>query len=168
MSPKKELEKLESSLGGYKSQVETVFRGNLIWAKDLIFLGRTQKGYEIEFDANVQWGCQPSEPLMLSLAGCIATDCVMFLQKMKVKLENFKVDITGFKPENPPHYFKRFDVILHITGKNLTEKKVQRAIKLSQEKYCGVSHTMRKDMEINIDYKLNEEAEVTKIEMDIP
>lgn len=156
MAEEEEVQDLETAIGGYKSKVSTVFKGTVTWDKEFIFLGRTQKGYEIDFDANVQWGCQPSEPLMLSLGACIATDCVMFLQKMKVELASFKVDITGVKQEAPPQYFTGFDVMLHIAGKNITEKKVQRAIALSQEKYCGIYHSLRRDVKLNIQYEIKE------------
>ncbi|MBF0320333.1 MAG: OsmC family protein [Nitrospirae bacterium] len=157
-----EVQNVEELLDGYKSKVATVFKGTVTWEKDFIFAGRTQKGYEIDFDANVEWGCQPSEPLMLSLGACIATDCVMFLQKMKVQLSSFKVDIQGTKPEQPPQYFKQFDVMLHISGKNLTENKVQRAISLSQDKYCGIYHSLRRDVVMNIKYELKHDADVSE------
>ncbi|MCI4625672.1 MAG: OsmC family protein [Candidatus Magnetoovum sp. WYHC-5] len=148
---------LEEAVGTYKTKVATVFKGTVKWEKDLIFLARTQKGYEIDYDANVEWGCQPSEPFMLSLGACIATDCVMFLQKMKVELTEFKVDITGTKErQEPPHYFTGFDIVLHIKGKDVSENKVKRAIALSKDKYCGIYHSLRSDVKLNIEYKINE------------
>lgn len=154
-----EVQTIEETLDGYKSRVSTVLSGTITWEKDYIFLARTQKGYEIDIDANVEWGCQPSEPLMLSLGACLSTDCVIFLQKMKVQLSSFKADIKGYKPETPPQYYKQFDIMLHIAGRNLTEKKVQRAISLSQEKYCGVYHSLRSDVVVNIKYELTHDEE---------
>ncbi|QWR76144.1 OsmC family protein [Candidatus Magnetomonas plexicatena] len=155
MSEEQEIQGLEKEVEGYKSKVSTVFKATLNWEREFIFVGRTQRGYEIEYDANVQWGCQPSEPFMMSLGACIATDCVMFLQKMKVEIVAFKVDITGVKPETPPQYFSGFDVMLNITAKNITEKKVQRAINLSVDKYCGIYHSLRKDVKLDIKYQIN-------------
>ncbi|MCG6553957.1 MAG: OsmC family protein [Candidatus Magnetominusculus sp. LBB02] len=153
-----DVQDVEALLDGYKAKVATVLKGTITWDKDFIFLGRTQKGYEIDFDANVEWGCQPSEPLMLSLGACISTDCLIFLQKMKAKISSFKTDITGTKQEAPPQYFKQFDVMLHIAGKNISQKKVERAIALSQEKYCGVSHSLRRDVIVNIKYEIKEDT----------
>ncbi|MBF0520010.1 MAG: OsmC family protein, partial [Nitrospirae bacterium] len=92
---------------------------------------------------------------MMSLGACTATDCVMFLQKMKVEIVAFKVDITGVKAETPPQYFKGFDIMLNITAKNISEKKVQRAISLSVDKYCGIYHSLRKDVKLDIKYQIN-------------
>src|SRR5512147_672613 len=128
-------EPLSSSLGDYKTKINPINKATLEWDKDLIFVGRTQQGYEIEFDAHVQWGCKPTDALLLSLASCMGIDVVMFLQKMKMELENFKVDITGERNTTPPQYFKTVDIVLHLTGKNLNTKKVARAVSLSHEKY---------------------------------
>ncbi|MBF0608079.1 MAG: OsmC family protein [Candidatus Magnetobacterium sp. LHC-1] len=157
MTDEPEIQDLEGSLGSYKAKVATTFKGTLTWDKDLIFLGRTQKGYEIDYDANVEWGCQPSEPVMMSLAACISTDCLMFLQKMKATITAMKTNITGIKQESPPHYFTGFDIMLYITGKNLTEKKVDRALDLSINKYCGVYHSLRRDIKLNVKYELTKE-----------
>lgn len=159
MSDDKEVQGLEEALGGYKSKVATTFKGSIKWDKELIFVARTQKGYEIDYDANVQWGCQPSEPFMLSLGACIATDTVMFLQKMKVEITDFKLDITGIKErEEPPHYFTGFDVMINITGKNISDNKMKRALALSRDKYCGIYHSLRSDVTLNVEYTINDEA----------
>ena len=101
-----EKEELEQSLTGYKQKINHVSKASLTWDKELIFVGRTQEGYEIEFDAHVQWGCKPTDALLLSLAGCMGIDVVMFLQKMKMDLENFKVDITGERNHNASSVFQ--------------------------------------------------------------
>ena len=132
----KEAEKLAESLKGYKEKIVPVNRATLTWDKDLIFLGRTQEGYEIEFDGHVQWGCKPTDALLLGLAGCMGIDVVMFLQKMKIELADFKMDILGERNATPPQYFTSVDMTLHIAGKNLDPKKVDRAVSLSHEKYC--------------------------------
>jgi putative redox protein len=156
--PEKEKEDLEESLTGYKQKINHVSKATLSWDKDLIFVGRTQEGYEIEFDAHVQWGCKPTDALLLSLAGCMGIDVVMFLQKMKIELESFKVDMRGERNPTPPQYFKTVDIILHLAGKNMNPKKVARAVSLSHEKYCSVYNSLRKDMEVRVTYKIVDTA----------
>ena len=80
-------EKLDSSLEGYKENILEENKGWLEWEKDLIFNVRTQMGYEIEYDANLQWGCSPTETLLTSVAGCMAIDVFYFLQKMRADIE---------------------------------------------------------------------------------
>jgi putative redox protein len=146
----------ELELKGYKETVPPA-KGTLTWDKDLIFVGRTQRGYEIEFDAQMQWGCSPTEALFLSLAGCQAIDMVSFLRKMKVELTSFSIDITGHRNPTPPQYYKAMEFVVNISGKNITEKKVERAAALSREKYCSVLHTLRKDFRLDVKYNIKHE-----------
>ncbi|MBF0329099.1 MAG: OsmC family protein [Nitrospirae bacterium] len=157
-----EKDKLEESLSGYKEKISPQVKGSLTWDKDLIFVGRSQEGYEIEFDAHVQWGCKPTDALLLSLAGCMGIDVVMFLQKMKVAIADFKIDIVAERNPTPPQYFKAVDMVLKIGGKNLDPKKVDRAVKLSHEKYCSVYNSLRKDMDVKVRYVLEEKEPAPK------
>ncbi len=157
MEDEREGVRLEEELKDYKAKVATIAKGRLDWDKDLIFVGRTQRGYEIEFDAKAEWGCIPTESLLLSLAGCLAIDVVSFLRKMRCNLERFWMEIEGERNPTPPQYYKAVKMILHIQGEGLTDRKVQRAIDLSQEKYCSVRHTLRPDLKVTIEYRINEE-----------
>jgi putative redox protein len=148
---------LKESLKGYKEKINPKVKAMLEWDKELIFRGRTQEGYEIDYDAHVQWGCKPTDSLLLSLAGCMGIDTVMFLQKMKVELSSFKIDIVGDRNPEPPQYYQAINMVLHIAGKNLNAKKVERAISLSHEKYCSVYFSLRDDMDIKVTYELKEE-----------
>jgi len=149
---------LEKSLEGYKETIPQTNKGSLVWDKDLIFIARTQMGYEVEFDARMQWGCSPTETLLMSLAGCLAIDVFSFLQKMRAETSGFKIDFSGDRNPTPPQYYKSIEMTVHITGKGITPKKVERAISLSQEKYCSVYHSLRKDIEVKVNYKINEES----------
>ena len=146
---------LKESLTGYKEKVAPITKGTLTWDKELIFVGRTQRGYEIEFDAEIQWGCAPTESLLLSLAACMGIDAVSFLQKMRANLASFKIDITGERNPTPPQYYKAIEMVLHIAGEGITRKQVERAVALSQEKYCSVYHSLRKDLKVSVKYILN-------------
>ncbi|HXX58530.1 MAG TPA: OsmC family protein [Thermodesulfovibrionales bacterium] len=152
----KEKDELKESLTGYKEKVAPITKGTLTWERELIFQGRTQRGYEIDFDAEIQWGCAPTESLLLSLAGCMGIDMVMFLQKMKATITNFKIEIMGERNPTPPQYFKAVEMILHISGENIKPKNVERAIALSQEKYCSVYNSLRSDLKASVKYILNE------------
>ncbi len=152
MSGEKETKELEVPLEDYKSKIQHVNKATLTWDKDLIFVGRTQRGYEVEYDAHQQWGCSPTETLLLSVAGCMGIDMVSFLQKMKVEIKTYKMDIVGERNPTPPQYYTSMEMIISVTGTGLTAKKLERAIALSHEKYCSVYHTLRKDMKMKVDY----------------
>ncbi len=152
MLEEKEIKELDESLDVYKTKIAQVNKATLTWDKDLIFIGRTNRGYEVEFDARQQWGCSPTETLLLSVAGCMAIDMVSFLKKMKCEIASYKMDIVGERNPAPPQYYTAIEMIINVTGKGLTTKKVERAISLSHEKYCSVYHSLRKDMKVKVDY----------------
>ncbi len=147
---------LLESLKGYKEKINPLIKASLTWDKELIFTGRTQEGYEIDFDAHVQWGCKPTDSLLLSLAGCMGIDTVMFLQKMKADLSHFRMEIAADRNPEPPQYFKAVEIVLHLAGKNLNAKKVDRAVSLSHEKYCSVYNSLREDMDVKVRYVIEE------------
>ncbi|MDP2166998.1 MAG: OsmC family protein [Thermodesulfovibrionales bacterium] len=149
-----ETEGLEESLAGYKEKIPLINKGTLTLDRDLIFVARTQRGYEFEYDPKFEWGCSPTETLLMSLAGCLAIDMVSFLRKMKAEITAYKMDVSGQRNPDPPQYYKSIEMVLNITGKGITPKKVERAIALSQEKYCSVHHTLRKDLKVDIKYDI--------------
>lgn len=152
--PTQEEQDLKEGLKDYKQTISTANKATLTWDKDLIFVGRTQRGYEIDFDAKVEWGCMPTESLMLSLAGCMGIDVLSFLKKMRVDVKTFKIDISGDRNPSPPQFYKAMHMHITIAGENITPKKMDRVISLSHEKYCSVFHSLRKDMKITVDYTI--------------
>lgn len=152
MSEEKDLSALEGELDQYKSKISQVNKATLTWDKELIFIGRTNRGYEIEFDAAQQWGCAPTESLLLSVAGCMGIDMVSFLKKMKCEIKTYKMDIVGERNPTPPQYYTSIEMIISVTGSGLTAKRLERAAALSHEKYCSVYHTLRKDIKVKVDY----------------
>jgi putative redox protein len=145
---------LEEHLDGYKGKIRPVNTASLTWDKDLVFLGRTPRGFELDFDAEAQWGCIPTESLLLSIAGCLAIDVVSFVTKMKATITKFRIDISGERNPTPPQYYTKIDMALIVGGENITPKKLDRAISLSQEKYCSVYHSLRKDLKVNVTYTI--------------
>ena len=149
-------DELNESLAGYKHSITPIVKTTLAWKQDLVFTGVTPQGYEIEFDAQAQWGCKPTEALLLSLAGCMGIDMVSILTKMRIKLASFRMEIEGQRNPTPPQYYKEVEIVLHIAGKNLDSGKVERAIALSQNKYCSVYNSLRTDLVMNVRYVLEE------------
>jgi putative redox protein len=152
MPEEKDVKELDETLEGYKSKISQVNKATLSWDKDLIFVGRTNRGYEVEYDAQQQWGCSPTETLLLSVAGCMGIDMVSFLKKMKVEIKSYKMDIIGERNPTPPQYYTSIEMVISVNGAGLTAKKIERAISLSQDKYCSVYHSLRKDMKVKVDY----------------
>ncbi len=154
--PDQEKDSLAETLQGYKAKITPTVKATLTWSKELLFTGTTQQGYDIEFDANSQLGCKPTESLLLSLAGCMGIDIVMVLQKMRVRLAGFNMDITGQRNPEPPQYYRAVEIVMHIKGSGVDARKVERAVALSRDKYCSVYNSLRKDLALTVRWEIAE------------
>jgi putative redox protein len=144
----------EPDLKGYKEEILPVNKARLRLERDLYFKGSTQRGYEVEFDVKYEEGCSPTETLLLSLAGCISIDVVHILRKMRCEVSRYEVEAQGVRNSNPPQYYRSFDIMIHISGNGITPKKLDRAIDLSLSTYCSVYHSLRKDIQVNVTYRI--------------
>jgi putative redox protein len=100
-----------------------------------------------EFGGNNE-GPRPKSLLLVALAGCTAMDVVSILKKMKIGFDDFRIEIEGNVTEEHPKHFDHMHIKYILKGKNIPGEKVKTAINLSQDKYCGVSYSLRKAMEI--------------------
>ena len=98
-------------------------------------------------------GATPMELLAVALAGCTSMDVISILQRMRQPLEGLRVEVQGEKADEHPRRFLSLEVVYHLKGA-LDEKKVQRAIELSETKYCSVAATLRPAVSISSRYVL--------------
>jgi putative redox protein len=133
---------------------------NVKWAGDMAFEASID-GYSLLLDAKPEVGGSNAGPrpkplLMTSLAGCTGMDVVSILKKMKVELSSFNIRVEGTLTEEHPKQFTAMHVIYEFTGHNLPLDKIKHAIELSQDKYCGVSATLKKAIPITYEITINE------------
>ena len=102
-------------------------------------------------------GVRPKELVLIALAGCTGSDVVSILQKKRVKLTDFEINISAQQSETHPKVFTHIDLEYVFYGKDIKEKDVERAIELSTENYCGVSAMLKKAVKINHSYKIVEQ-----------
>jgi len=140
-----------------KEKAANIKKGLLTWKKDTVFTANI-RGHAIHFDAGGNEGCTPTESLLMSLPGCMAVDIVLFLRKMQAEIGKFDIETTGEANPSPPKYFRAIHMKINIAGKGITPEKLERAISLSQKKYCSVRHSLREDMDITISYDIAENA----------
>ena len=95
--------------------------------------------------------------MLSSLAGCSAIDVISTLDKMKVEVDDFKIEVSGELTDAHPRYYHSVVVDYHFYGTDLNEKKCERAVNLSIEKYCGVMEMFRRfaKIETNIYYHID-------------
>jgi putative redox protein len=106
-------------------------------------------------DGDAEVGPSPMQSLLLGLAGCMAVDVVMILQKMRVPLGGLRVRVTGERAPEPPRRFTRIGLVYEVSGLAPEDgEKLDRAIALSRDKYCSVLHSLRPDIEVGIETRL--------------
>jgi putative redox protein len=93
-------------------------------------------------------GARPKELMLASLAGCTGMDVVSILKKMRVEPEYFNIRVEAEMTEEHPKHYTAMHIIYEFKGEGLELEKLQKAVKLSQDQYCGVSTAYRKAMEI--------------------
>jgi putative redox protein len=102
-------------------------------------------------------GIKPSDLLLIAVGSCSAVDVVEILEKKRMPLSELEISVSGEQDQDPPWTFRKIHVHFRISGKDLTEKAVALAIKLSEEKYCSVTATIRATAQISTDFEIVEE-----------
>ena len=128
------------------------------WTGNMAFSGVTPSGHEIIMDAAAEVGGQntgarPTELLLHAVAGCTGIDIISILKKMRLNPSSFHMEVKGNRADEHP---KRFtDIHIHYAFEgDLPEDKVIRAIQLSKDKYCSVSHSL--NATITVSYSIND------------
>ncbi len=125
---------------------------NLSWKKGMAF--ETELfGHKLTIDAEQSNGGQnlgprPKPLLMVALAGCTGMDVVSILEKMRVEPADLNVRVEGEVTEEHPKQFTSLHIIYEFWGKDLPMEKLEKAVSLSDERYCGVSATLKKGIPV--------------------
>lgn len=128
------------------------------WLENMAFKAEVN-GHEIMLDAveavgGENRGPRPKPLMMVALAGCTGMDVISILKKMRVEVEGFSVRVVGDLTEEHPKHFEKMHVIYEFKGKDLPMDKLEKAINLSEERYCGVSVSYRKAMGITSEIRI--------------
>lgn len=135
---------------------------NVTWVQNKTFIGTDSTNHSVVISAkedNV--GCKPSELLLMALASCTGYDVVNILEKRRVHLTDVRVTVTGEQDAEPPWTFRKIHVHYVVAGSNLKRDDVEKAIRLSEEKYCSVSATLRQSVEITYDFEVLDAGQET-------
>jgi putative redox protein len=125
------------------------------WLNERNFVGVDSTGHSVVLSGQKNGiGVSPSQMLLVALASCSSVDVVEILEKKRLKLTLLEVTVTGEQDPDPPWTYRKIHVKYRLSGKNLKEKAVEQAIRLSQNKYCSVSATVRGIAEITTEYAI--------------
>ena len=129
------------------------------WVEDVQFVGESGTKHSLIMDGPENLGghgtgMRPMELLLLGLGGCTSFDVVEMLKKSRQNIVDCVVEIDGQRSETVPKIFTDIHVHYIITGSNIKEVQVKRAIELSSEKYCSASLMLGKSANITHDYEI--------------
>lgn len=129
------------------------------WTGDAGFAATAESGHRVQMDGPPDHGGRnrgprPMEMLLMGLGGCTAFDVVHILKKQRQAVTACVAEIEAERADTDPKVFTRIHVHFVLTGKDLDEKRVRKAISLSAEKYCSASIMLAKTAEITHDYEI--------------
>lgn len=138
-----------------KHSIKTEWKGEMAFETHL-------NGHKLVVDAADEFGGhnlgpRPKILLLNALSGCTGMDVVSMLKKMRVNFEGLNIYVEADMAEEHPKYYTRMHVIYEFIGKDLPMEKLQKAVRMSEETYCGVGAMFRKAIEVTSEIKVTEE-----------
>ncbi|WP_430814291.1 OsmC family protein [Carboxylicivirga sp. RSCT41] len=135
-----------------KTSTKIQWAGNMSWETELF-------GHKLTLDAGKENGGDDKGPrpkilMLTALAGCTGMDIVSILKKMRVEVEDIQIIVEGDLTEEHPKYYEKMHVIYQFKGKDLPMDKLEKAVNLSEEKYCGVSALYKKAIPVTTEIQV--------------
>jgi putative redox protein len=129
------------------------------WVEGVSFVGESETGHAVVLDGAPEnggrnIGMRPMEMLLIGMGACTSFDVVTILKKARQPIVDCVADIQAERAEEVPKVFTRIHVHFVVTGDGLNPVQVERAVKLSAEKYCSASIMLSKSVEITHDFEI--------------
>jgi putative redox protein len=128
----------------------------LKWNEALKFNAEITDGRSLELNSadNMGHAFRPMELFLFAVAGCTAMDVIWILERQRQKVDNFEISVRGIRREEDPMYYETIDLEYKIEGKQIRKDSVERAIRLSQEKYCSVRAMINDNVKMNVTFRI--------------
>lgn len=132
------------------------------WVENVCFVGESETGHAIVIDGAPEsggrnLGMRPMELLLIGMGSCTAFDVVTILKKSRQDVTDCYAELQAERADEVPKVFTKIHVHFVVKGRKLVLAQVERAIKLSAEKYCSASLMLGKTAEITHDFEIVEE-----------
>ncbi|WP_214985588.1 OsmC family protein [Tenacibaculum dicentrarchi] len=126
-----------------------------VWKENMQFETDNPSGHKVFIDVGEESGgkgegLRPKAMMLSALAGCSGLDIIPLLNKMRTSITDLKMEVTGELTQEHPKYYHIVTVDYHFYGTDLNEDKINKAVQLSVDKYCGVMEMFRKFSEVKI------------------
>ena len=117
-------------------------KASVTWQENKAFMGISPSGHQVQIDADKEKGASPMELILLGLGGCASYDVVGILQKARQEVQDVRCELTANRADTIPAVYTDIHMHFVVTGQDIKEKQVEKAIKLSAEKYCSASRML--------------------------
>lgn len=136
-------------------------KARIKWVQDATFVGESGSGHALVMDGPTEsggrnLGMRPMEMLLIGMGGCTAFDVVDILKKARQDIRDCVVELQAERAANVPKVFTKIHAHFIVTGRDMKETQVSRAVDLSAKKYCSASIMLGKMAEITHDYEIVE------------
>ena len=137
-------------------------KADIRWRGDACFEASSGSGHTLVMDGppdhgGQNQGARPMEMMLVGLGGCTSFDVMSILHKPRQNVTDCRAEVTAERADTVPSVFTKIHIHFHVTGQDLNEKRVARAIQLSAEQYCSASIMLEKaGVEITHDYTIHE------------
>ena len=132
-----------------------------VWKENMVFESDNPSGETLFIDAPDEGienkGLRPKALMLSSLAGCSGLDVVSLLKKMRAEVDDFKMVVHGELTEEHPRYYHKVVIAYHFYGSDLQEDKINKAVKLSVDQYCGVMEMFRQFAKVTTEVYLHKQ-----------
>lgn len=134
-------------------------KATIKWIQGASFQGESGSGHSVIMDGppeagGANAGIRPMEMVLLGVGGCTAFDVMMILRKARQDVSDCFVELEAERADTEPKVFTKIHIHFVITGNNLGEKHIKRAIELSADKYCSASIMLKSTVQITHDYEI--------------
>jgi putative redox protein len=125
----------------------------ITWVQDALFVGESGSGHTITMDGSPDVGgrnlaARPMEMVLIGMGGCTAIDVASMLRKQRQDVRDIIVELEAERADDHPKVFTAVKVIYRVRGKKLNRALVERAVSLSDEKYCSATAMIRKSANV--------------------
>ena len=127
---------------------------SVTWQGDMTFVGKADTGFSVTMDSSIEGGgndngFRPTELIAIGAAGCSSMNVVSILRKKRVNFSDYKVKVEVISASERPRVFTEMVLEYIFTGKSIKREDVERAVQLSEEKYCQGIIMMSKTAKIS-------------------
>ena len=132
-------------------------QANVKWVEGDTFIGLSNSGHNVVFDAGSDSAApSPMEMVLMSAGSCASVDVVSILQKARRDFSECYCELSGKRADSTPKVFTDIHIEFVVVGKSVSESHVERAVKLSADKYCSVAKMLEASVNITHSYRIEE------------